>query len=105
KLVWETSLAYNYISNLAPGLPKSNLYWNAALTLLMFKEDKGQLKLAVYDILNRNNNVNRYINGNAIYDSRTNVLQRYFMLTYSYNIRSMAGQKSKVGGKQSIFFF
>ncbi len=105
KLVLETSLAYNYISNLAPGLPKSNLYWNAALTLLMFKEDKGQLKLAVYDILNRNNNVNRYINGNAIYDSRTNVLQRYFMLTYSYNIRSMAGQKSKVGGKQSIFFF
>ncbi len=104
--VWETNLAYNYISSLAPGLPKTNLYWNAALTLLMFKEDKGQLKLAVYDILNRNNSVNRYISGNAIIDSRTNVLQRYFMLTYSYNIRSMAGQKNKVGGKQqNIFFF
>lgn len=107
KLVWETNVAYNYISNLAPGLPKSNVFWNAAVTLLMFKEDKGQLKFAVYDILNRNNSVYRYINGNAIIDSRTNVLQRYCMLTYSYNIRSLAGQKSKVGGKQSggIFFF
>lgn len=105
KFVWETNMAYSYISNLAPGLPKSNVYWNAALTLLMFKEDKGQLKLAVYDILNRNNNVNRFVSGNVITDTRTNVLQRYFMLTYSYNIRSMAGQKNKVGGKQNIFFF
>ena len=105
KFVWETNVAYSYISNLAPGLPKTNVYWNAALTLLMFKEDKGQLKLAVYDILNRNNNVNRYINGNVITDYRTNVLQRYFMLTYSYNIRTLGAQKQKVGGKQSMFFF
>ena len=107
KFVWETNVAYSYISNLAPGLPKSNVYWNAALTFLMFKEDKGQIKLAVYDILNRNNNVNRWINGNVITDSRTNVLQRYFMLTYTYNIRALAGQKTKVGGRQTggMFFF
>jgi len=105
KFVWETNIAYNYISNLAPGLPKSNVYWNAALTFLMFKEDKGQVKLAVYDILNRNSNVNRYINGNVISDSRTNVLQRYFMVTYSYNIRSLGTQKTKVGGKQNNMFF
>ena len=105
KFVWETNVAYNYISNLATGLPKTNVYWNAALTLLMFKEDKGQLKLAVYDILNRNTNVFRYINGNTITDSRSNVLQRYFMLTYSYNIRTLGTQKQKVGGKQSMFFF
>ncbi len=105
KMVWETNVAYNYISTLAPGLPKSNVYWNAALTFLMLKEDKGQVKLAVYDILNKNNNVTRYITGNVIYDSRTNVLQRYFMLTYSYNIRSLGTQKAKVGGKQNNMFF
>jgi hypothetical protein len=105
KLVWETNVNYRYTSNLAPGLPKTNVYWNAALTFLMFKEDKGQLKCAVYDILNSNNSVNRFINGNVITDSRTNVLQRYFMLTYSYNIRSLAGQKTKVGGRQSMFMF
>ncbi|MDB5210659.1 MAG: hypothetical protein JWQ30_1486, partial [Sediminibacterium sp.] len=100
KFVWETNVAYRYNSNLAPGLPKTNIYWNAALTFLMFKEDKGQLKLAVNDILNSNSNAFRFVNGNLISDSRSNVLQRYFMLTYSYNIRSLAGQKAKVGGNQ-----
>jgi hypothetical protein len=66
----------------------------------MFKEDKGQLKIAVYDILNSNNNAARLVNGNLITDSRSLVLQQYFMLTYSYNIRSLAGQKTKVGGNQ-----
>lgn len=105
KLVWETNVAYKYTNNLAPGLPKTNIYWNAAVTLLMFKQDKGQLKFAVYDILNSNNNVYRSINGNAITDGSSLVLQRYMMLTYSYNIRSLAGQSSKVGGKPSTMFF
>ena len=105
KFVWETNLAYRYINNLAPGLPKTYIYWNAALTFLMFKEDKGQVKLAVYDILNSNSNSSRLVSGNLITDSRSMVLQRYFMLTYSYNIRSLAGQKNKVGGNQQNGFF
>ena len=105
KLVWETNIAYRYISNLAAGLPNSNFYWNAALTVLMFKEDKGQLKLAVYDILNSNNNSSRLVNGNLITDSRSLVLQQYYMLTYSYNIRSLGGQKTKVGGNQQNGIF
>ena len=105
RFVWETNLTYRYFSNLAPGIPKTNVYWNAALTFLMFKEDKGQLKLAVYDILNSNNNSSRLVNGNLIVDSQSLVLQQYFMLTYSYNIRSLAGQKTKVGGSQPFGMF
>lgn len=105
KLVWENNFTYRYISNLAPGLPKTNVYWNGALTFLMFKEDICQLKLAVFDILNSNNNSSRIVSGNLITDSRSMVLQRYFMLTYSYNIRSLAGQKTKVGGNQQNGLF
>lgn len=104
KFVWETNVAYRYNNNLAPGLPRTNIYWNAGLTYLMFKEDKGQIKLAVYDILNSNQNALRFVNGNLITDSRTNVMQRYFLLTYSYNIRSMGGQKQKVGGQGNGLF-
>ena len=105
KIVWETNLAYRYTENLAPGLPKSSVYWNAAVTLLMFKEDKGQLKLAVNDILNSNNNASRIVNGNLVTDSRSLVLQRFYMLTYNYNIRSFGGQKTKVGGNQGNGIF
>ncbi len=105
KIVWETNLYYRLLNEVAPGLPKTSVYWNAAVTVLMFKEDKGQLRFAVYDILNSNTNVYRYFSGNAIVDNRTNVLQRYYMITYTYNIRSFGNQTQKVGGRSNLFNF
>ena len=105
KIVWETNLFYRVLNEVAPGLPTASIYWNAAVTLLMFNQDKGQLRFAVYDILNSNTTVNRYFSGNSIIDTRYNVLQRYFMLTYTYNIRTFGNQKAKVGGRQSLFNF
>jgi hypothetical protein len=104
KLVWETNIAYRYNSEVAPGLPKENLLWNAAVTLLMMKDDVGMLKLSVFDILNRNNGYFRYTSQNNITDQRTNVLQRYAALTFTYNVRNMGASK-KVGGRDRLFFF
>jgi hypothetical protein len=104
KLVWETNVAYRSTSQVAPGLPKDNVLWNAAVTLLMFKGDVGMLKLSVFDLLNRNNGLFRYATQNQIVDQQTNVLQRYAMLSFTYNIRNMGAPK-KVGGKDRLFMF
>lgn len=104
KLVWETNIAYRYNSEVAPGLPKENLLWNAAVTLLMLKDDVGMLKLGVFDILNRNNGFYRFTSQNQITDQQTNVLQRYASLSFTYNIRNMGAGK-KVGGRDRLFIF
>lgn len=104
KLVWETNMAYRYNNQVAPGLPKSNLLWNAGLTYLFLKDDRGQLKISVFDILNRNNGFYRYSTQNYIMDQQTNVLQRYGLLTFTYNIRNM-GAPRKVGGRDRMFLF
>ena len=104
KLVWETNVAYRYTSQVAPGLPKDNVLWNAAVTLLMFKGDVGLLKLSVFDLLDRNNGVFRFTTQNQIIDQQTNVLQRYAHLSFTYNIRNMGAPK-KVGGKDRLFMF
>ncbi|HEV7330317.1 MAG TPA: outer membrane beta-barrel protein [Flavisolibacter sp.] len=104
KLVWETNIAYRYNSEVAPGLPKENLLWNAAVTLLMLKGDVGMLKLGVFDILNRNNGFYRFTSQNQITDMQTNVLQRYTSLSFTYNIRNMGAGK-KVGGRDRLFIF
>ena len=104
KLVWETNVAYRYNNRVAPGLPKSNLLWNAGLTYLFLKDDRGQLKISVFDILNRNNGYYRYTSQNFIADQQTNVLKRYGLLTFTYNIRTMGGSK-KVGGRDRMFNF
>lgn len=104
KLVWETNLAYRNTTQVAPGLPKTNIYWNAAVTLLMLKGDVGLLKLGVYDILDRNNGYFRYTTQNQIIDQQTNVLKRFAELSFTYNIRNVGAPK-KVGGRDRLFMF
>jgi hypothetical protein len=104
KLVWETNIAYRSINQVSPGLPRTNVLWNAAVTLLMLKGDAGLLKLSVFDILDRNNGLYRYTTQNQIIDNQTNVLQRYGALSFTYNIRNLGAPK-KVGGKDRLFFF
>ncbi|MGZ8545152.1 MAG: outer membrane beta-barrel protein [Flavisolibacter sp.] len=104
KLVWETNLAYRKTNQVAPGLPRTNVLWNAAVTLLMFKGDVGLLKLSVYDILDRNNGLFRYTFQNQVIDNQTNVLKRFAHLSFTYNIRNMGAPK-KVGGRDRLFMF
>lgn len=101
--VWESTVDYFYNPQVAPGIRKSSFRWNAAVNFLFLKNDKGQLKLSVYDLLNQNINVYRTVRENYIQDMQTTILQRYFLLTFTYNIRNFAG--GKVGGRQSIFMF
>ncbi|MBV9986377.1 MAG: outer membrane beta-barrel protein, partial [Chitinophagaceae bacterium] len=92
--IWQTALNYRYNGRVAPGAPRNNIYWTASVSMLMLKEDAGELKFSVYDILNSNNTYNRYIGANTITDSRTNTLQRIFMLSFLYNIKPLAQPKN-----------
>ena len=103
------TLDHRYNSQTAPGVQKTVALLNAGLTYLFLKEDKGQLKFSVFDVLNQNRSVFRFSAENFITDRQVNILQRYFMLTFTYNIRSFGasgkGSGGKVGGRQSMFFF
>ncbi len=101
-IVWESSLDYTYNPQVAAGIQKSAYRWNAAVNLLFLKQDKGQLKLSVYDLLNQNISVNRSVRENFIQDTETIILRRYFLLTFTYNIRNFGG---KVGGKDRLLMF
>ncbi|RNI30147.1 TonB-dependent receptor [Rufibacter immobilis] len=102
KIVWEATFDYTYNSNVAPGLRKDISRLNAAVTFLFLKNDRAQLKLSVYDLLDQNIGAYRAIRENFVEDFQTQVLTRYAMLTFTYNIRNFGG---KVGGTNSFFRF
>ncbi|RDV13106.1 hypothetical protein DXT99_21035 [Pontibacter diazotrophicus] len=102
KLVWEATLDYWYNSNMAPGLRNHYSRLNGSVTFLFMKDDRAQLKLSVYDVLDQNLSAYRSIRENIIEDVQTVVLNRYGMLTFTYNIRNFGG---KVGGSNSMFRF
>ncbi len=65
----------------------NQVLWNASLAWKFLKHNYGELKLSVYDILKANTNVSRTITNNYIEDKESNVLQQYFMLTFSYKLK------------------
>jgi len=92
KLVWFANLDYWYNSNAAPGIQDNITRLNVGVTYQFLKENRGELKLSVFDLLNQNVNVSRIIRENLIEDVQTTVLTRYALLTFNYNIRNFGGK-------------
>lgn len=85
--VLQNTLNYTQYMGLVGGFNQDYLLWNASFGKKFFKNQSGELKFSVFDLLNQNNNISRTITETYIEDSRTQVLKRYFMLTFTYTLR------------------
>ncbi len=94
-LIASTDLDYTVNSGLSAGYNQSVAYWNASLALQIFKKRDGEIRLGVYDILNQNKSLTRSTGDNYVQDTRTNVLKRYMMLSFTYNFKK--GQQNNNG--------
>ncbi|MES2775422.1 MAG: TonB-dependent receptor [Bacteroidota bacterium] len=81
---------YTINSGRAAGFNPRIALWNASLAKGILKDNKGELKLSVYDLLNQNTGVTRNTTSNYIEDQTYTVLKRYFMLTFTYNLSKFA---------------
>jgi hypothetical protein len=62
--------------------------WNGAVGKKFLKNQVGELKVSVFDLLKQNQSVTRTIDPNYLVDTRSKVLQQYFMLTFTYSLRN-----------------
>ncbi|PSL25816.1 outer membrane beta-barrel protein [Chitinophaga ginsengisoli] len=81
-----TNFTYTLNSHRAAGFNTNIPLWNASFSRQFPRFNRGELKLSVNDLLNRNIGVNRSSNQNYIEDSRTKTLQRFFLLSFTYNL-------------------
>ncbi len=65
--------------------------WNISLAKSFLKYKRGELKFSALDVLNQNQGINRTANQNFVQDTRYNVLQRYFLLSFSYRLHKANG--------------
>lgn len=89
----QTDITHQYYSGLAAGIEQNYFLWNAAVGKKLFKKNQGEIKLTAFDLLKQNNSIQRNVEGNYIEDIETDVLQQYFMLVFTYNIRSFGPGK------------
>ncbi len=86
-LVLQSEYSNTYYSGLTSAFNQSISLWNAAIGYKFLKNKQAQLRLTVYDLLNQNNSVSRTNTDSYIQDSQTNVLNRYYMITFTYDFK------------------
>jgi hypothetical protein len=85
--VFRTEVAHNYYDGLTDGFNQNYVLWNMSLGKKFLKNNRGDLRLTVFDLLNQNTSISRNVTNAYIEDIETVVLQRYLMLTFTYDIR------------------
>jgi hypothetical protein len=85
---------FTYTSNQGmDGFDFAASLWNATIACQLFKRRDGELKFSANDLLNQNRSFMRTVSEHYILSSKTTALQRYFMLSFTYNFRSTMNKK------------
>lgn len=80
-------------------LDQSVWLWNIEAGYRFLKDNKGELKLSIFDLLNQNNAIGRAVNDVTIEDTFTRVLTRYGLISFTYIIGNFKQQEEPQGGR------
>jgi hypothetical protein len=92
------TVAYTGNAGRAEGFNPNFTLWNAYLAKSLLKNNRGEVRMTVYDLLNQNTGLDRTANGNFVQDTRYLVLNQYFMLTFTYNLSKFGNIGGQRGG-------
>ncbi|MEB2780541.1 TonB-dependent receptor [Algoriphagus sp. C2-6-M1] len=88
--VYRMDINHQLNTGLAEGFDTSFLLMNMSIGKKLFINQRAEISLNVYDLFGQNNNIRRNISEIYIEDRQSNVLQRYVMLTFTYNLRNFS---------------
>ncbi|MDR3367021.1 MAG: outer membrane beta-barrel protein [Prevotellaceae bacterium] len=86
---------YSLYSGLSEAYNQEYLRIDASIGKKFLKNNQGEIRLTVYDLLNQNKNVNRSITPSYIEDATSNVLTRYFLVTFIYRLKGQPPKRSE----------
>lgn len=90
---WSGFVLQNEVNHqLNNGLPASyspnTVIWNISIAKKILNKDNGEIRFTANDVLNQNTNIQHNVSDSYVEDVRTNVLGRYFLLSFVYNVRA-----------------
>ncbi|MGZ8549084.1 MAG: outer membrane beta-barrel protein, partial [Chitinophagaceae bacterium] len=87
-------------TGMSDGFNQSYWLWNAGIGKKFLKNKAAELKLSVFDLLKQNQSISRTVEANYIEDIQSQVLQQYFMLTFTYNLKNFGTGRPSSGGER-----
>jgi len=86
-MVIRTDMNNRLYNGLGEDLDQNIVNWNFSIGKKLFSNDRGELTLTIFDILNQNKSIVRNVTESYIEDVRSQTLTRFLLLTFSYNLR------------------
>jgi hypothetical protein len=68
---------------------------NASLYRVFLPNNRAEVRLAIYDVFNRNLGVSQFANANVVSETRTTTLSRYALLSFTYNLQGINTELKK----------
>ncbi|WP_316821058.1 outer membrane beta-barrel protein [Pedobacter gandavensis] len=91
-LTLNTNISFN-TSTATETKPVNFTIWNANTTYRFLKGNNAEIKLSALDLLRQNSSIINYGNANSFSVGTRNVLEQYFMVTFSYYPRQFGKKK------------
>lgn len=88
---------YTHYGNRPAGYNTTVFLITPSIAKQFLKNKAGELRLSCFDVLGQNKAVSSSATVNQIVNSISNTLTRYFMLTFTYNLRSFGAQPQQRG--------
>lgn len=82
-------------SGLSAGYNQNYWLWNVSAGQKFLKGQHGELKLSVFDLLKQNQSISRSVTESHVQDVQSQVLQQYFMLSFTYKLRNFGNVKAR----------
>jgi hypothetical protein len=99
--VFTTDFTHRVNSSVAKDAPNISFSMlNLSVGKKLFKKQQGDIRLSVFDALGQNAGIRQNVNVDNIEEVRSLVLQRYYMLTFTYNIRKFGQGQGMPQGPQ-----
>lgn len=100
--VWEVNMRYQRF----PGVNNSvndNALLNASVSFSFLKNKNALLSARAFDLLKANNGLSQMISTNSIQQTKVNLIQQYYILSFVYNFRYFGSQKASRQSLLNLF--
>ena len=99
--VFNTDYTHRVNTSVVADAPNINFQmWNLSVGKKLFKKQNGDIRLSVYDVLGQNEGFRQNVSVDYTEEVQSQVLQRYYMITFTYNIRKFGqGQAMPQGAE------
>jgi len=94
-LFFQNDLSNQYYTGLSSGFNQNYWLWNISAGQKFLKGQAGELKLSVFDLLKQNKSITRTATASYVEDDKNQVLQQYFMLTFTYKLKNFGKAPAK----------